>query len=68
MNVRNQEIETAMIKIKLRIGAKSINTGHKPVRTAENTPNTKVAKLFPKYPINLFKKFQNITVNVDIDI
>jgi hypothetical protein len=44
MNVRNQVIETAMINTKLRMGAKSINIGHKPVRTAANTPSTKVAK------------------------
>jgi len=45
-----------MINIKLRIGAKSINTGHNPVRIAAKTPITSVPRWFPKYPIILFKK------------
>jgi len=51
MNVRNQVIGTAIMKMKLVMGAKSRNRNHKPDRTAANMPVTKVAKLFHRYPI-----------------
>ena len=35
---------TAIRKTKLRIGAKSTNNGHRPVKTAAKTPVTTVAK------------------------
>jgi hypothetical protein len=44
MKVINHAIGTAIINTKLRIGAKSINTGHNPVRIAAKTPITRVAR------------------------
>jgi hypothetical protein len=42
--VRNHVIETAMIKMKFSIGAKSIKYGQSPVSTAAKAPVVTVAK------------------------
>ncbi len=68
MNVRNQEMETAIMNIKLRIGVVSRNTYHNPVKMAAKTPNTNVASWLWRYPIITSENWLNITVNVEINI
>jgi hypothetical protein len=44
MNTRNHIIGTAIRNTMLRIGAKLVINGHKPVKTTAKTPQTRVAK------------------------
>ena len=56
-------IGTAIVKIKLSDGAKSVRGKYNPVKTAAHTPETSVARWFFTCPIDEQAKFPKYNVN-----